>query len=80
MERRLFEENVSIAEGAKETYKGDPFLPEILYMQLQSFMLLEDYAKVKEYSEKFLKTYPDYRMIEGVEGFYEQALQNLKGR
>jgi TolB-like protein len=78
MERRLYEENVSIAERAKETYKGDPFLPEILSLQLTSFMYLENYTKVKEYAEKFLKAYPDYRMIQSVEDDYEKALQNLK--
>lgn len=78
MKRRLYEENIGIAEKSREIFKNDPFLPEILYMELQSLMFLEDYAKLKEYSEAFLKAYPDYRMIESVENLYEQALQNLK--
>jgi hypothetical protein len=78
MKRKLCEENIVIAEKSRETFKGDPFLPEILYMELQSLSLLEDYARLKSYSEAFLKTYPDFRMIESVEGLYERALQNVK--
>jgi hypothetical protein len=29
--------------------------------------------------EEFLMTYPDYRMIETVEDWYEKALQELSG-
>lgn len=78
MKRRMCEENIGIAEKSKETFKNDPFLSEILYMQLQSFMLMEDYAKLKEHAEKFLRTYPEYRMIESVESLYEKALEHLK--
>lgn len=78
MKRRLCEENVGIAEKAKETFKNDPFLPEILYMQLQSLMLLEDYTKLKEYSERFLRQYPEFRLIESVESLYERALEHMK--
>jgi hypothetical protein len=78
MRQRLCEEDIAIAERSRETFKGDPFLPEILYMELQSLALLNDYVKLKEYSEAFLKTYPDYRMIESVESLYEKALQNVK--
>jgi TolB-like protein len=78
MKRKLCEENIAIAERSRETFNGDPFLPEILYMELQSLSLLEDYAKLKRYAEAFLKTYPDFRMIESVESLYEKALQNAK--
>jgi len=78
MKQKLCEQNIAVAEDSRETFKGDPFLPEILYMELQSFSLLNDYPKLKEYSEAFLKAYPDYRMIESVESLYEKALQNLK--
>jgi TolB-like protein len=78
VKRRLCEENVGIAEKSRETFKNDPFLPEILYMQLQSLILLEDYAKLKAYCEKFLREYPEYRLIESVENLYEKALEHLK--
>jgi len=77
-EKRLCEVNFQIAEKVRGVFKGDPFLPEIFSLQLQALECLEDYKRLKDYAEKFLLQYPDYRLIESVEDQYERALNKLK--
>jgi TolB-like protein len=50
---------------------------KILYIQLLAYYSQEDYQHLKSKSEEFLITYPDYRMIETVEGWYEKSLEEL---
>lgn len=81
LERRnmpYLNEMVLMAENARSVHKTDPFLPEILYMELLAFRELKDYQKLKTYSESFLVNYPKFRMIESVEDFYKTALDKIK--
>jgi tetratricopeptide (TPR) repeat protein len=77
-QKRLCEEIFRIAEKARTIFKGDPFLSEVLYCQLFAVECLEDYGKLKDYAERFLLAYPDYRLIEAVEDMYERSLNKLK--
>lgn len=67
-----------MGKKARQTFKGDPFLPEILFVQLGAIEYSKDYKKLKDYAERFLLLYPGYRMIESVEERYKKALDSLK--
>jgi hypothetical protein len=75
----MWEQVIAIGENSRTTYANDPFLPEILYIQLLAFSSQKNYLLLKANSEQFLMTYPDYRMIETVEDWYEKALEELAG-
>jgi hypothetical protein len=79
LQRRLWHRVIEIGEDSKKTYAGDPFLPELLYSQLLALYSLNDYARLKPAAENFLMNYPDYRLVEFVEDWYEKALQELGG-
>jgi TolB-like protein len=77
MQKKLWLEIVEIGEESRKTFADDPFLPEILYAQLLALYSLPDYTRLKEFAEAFMMQYPDFRMVEAVEDFYERALQEL---
>jgi len=77
MQKKLWVKVVEIGEESRQTFAEDPFLAEILYAQLLAIYSLPDYTRLKEYAETFIIQYPDYRMIESVEDFYEKALESL---
>ena len=77
IQQNLWQKVVDIGEESRQTYADDPFLSEILYAQILALYSLPDYTRLKEYAETFMIQYPDYRMIESVEDFYEKALQEL---
>ena len=79
LQKRMWEQVIQISEKARITYADDPFLSEILYIQLLAFFSQKDYQQLKSRGEKFLMTYPDYRMIETVENWYEKALAEIAG-
>ena len=80
MQKKLWLEVVAIGEKSRKTYAEDPFLAEIFYAQLLAFYSLPDYPRLKEFAEMFMIQYPDYRMIESVEDFYEKALEELSDK
>ena len=77
LQKKLWQQIIEIGEESRTTYAGDPFLSEILYIQLLVYYSQQNYEMLKSTSEAFLMTYPDYRMIETVEGWYEKALEEL---
>jgi len=77
LQNKMWEQVIEIGEDSRTTYAGDPFLSEILYIQLLAYYSQKDYQQLKTNSESFLMTYPDYRMIETVEDWYERSLQKL---
>ncbi len=78
IKNKLYKESLKVAKKAKQKYENDPFISEICYMEIYIFYILKDYKKVKDYAEKFMTKYPDYRMITAVEDRYEDALKKLK--
>ena len=77
IQKKLALENNRIAEKARNVFKGDTFLAEILYQQIMDLMFLKEFEKVKIYAEEFMLTYPDYRLIEFIEYSYQKALKAL---
>jgi TolB-like protein len=80
LQKKMWEQVIQIGEDSRTTYAGDPFLSEILYIQLLAYYSQKDYQQLKTNSESFLMTYPDYRMIETVEDWYEISLNKLEGK
>jgi TolB-like protein len=79
LQKKMWQQIIEICENSRTTYAEDPFLSEILYTQLLIFYSQQDYEHLKSNSEEFLMRYPDYRMIETVEGWYEKSLEELSG-
>jgi len=79
LQKKMWKQIIDIGEKSRTTYANDPFLSEILYIQLLVFYSQKNYQLLKAKSEEFLMTYPDYRMIETVEDWYEKALEELAG-
>ncbi len=77
LEQKMWQQVVDIGEKSRAIYTNDPFLSEILYIQLLTFYSQKDYQQLKSKAEEFLMAYPDYRMIETVEDWYEKALEEL---
>ncbi len=80
LQQKMWHRIDEIGEESRTIYANDPFLSEILYIQLLAYYSLNDYSRLKSKAEEFMMTYPDYRMIEAVEGWYEHALENLPGQ
>jgi TolB-like protein len=79
LQKRMWKQVIDIGDKSRTTYANDPFLSEILYIQLLVFYSQKDYQNLKSKGEEFLMTYPEYRMIETVEDWYEKALEELAG-
>ncbi len=71
----FFQRIVETGNKSKETYATDPFLPEILYFRLVALYSLKEYDQLKSSAEEFMVTYPDFRMVETVEDYYQKALE-----
>jgi TolB-like protein len=80
LQHKMWQQVVDIGEASRSVYAEDPFLSEILYIQLLAFYSQEDFEQLKSNSESFLMTYPEYRMIEAVENWYETSLEKLSGK
>ncbi|MBN1797596.1 MAG: hypothetical protein JW822_03405 [Spirochaetales bacterium] len=74
---QMHREILFIAEQARTQFKDDPFLPEILYMELFALQYFEEWQKLMKACEHLMVTYPDYRMMWAIENFYERALEKL---
>ncbi len=77
LEQKMWQQITDIGENSRTIYANDPFLSEILYIQLLALYSQKEYQQLKSKAEEFLMTYPDYRMIETVEDWYEKALEEL---
>jgi tetratricopeptide (TPR) repeat protein len=70
----LYRENLKDAAKAARAFPDDPVLAEVLYMEIYNLHFLGDKKAVRVKAEEFLGRYPDYRLIEFVEDWYEQSL------
>jgi len=70
---RIFE----LGAAAERGYPSDPFLPEVLYMQLFPYRERGQWGEVKRLCERLMADWPDFRMMWAVEDFYETALEHL---
>jgi TolB-like protein len=77
-EAQMYKEILYIVEQSRTQFKNDPFLPEILYMELFALQYFEKWQELMKSCEYLMTTYPDYRMMWAVEGFYERALEKQK--
>ena len=75
---------LAVGREAVDRYPRDKFLDEINYTVItgshQLAMMFDDkvyWNEIKERAEIFMQTYPDYRLIEFIEDFYEDALKKL---
>jgi TolB-like protein len=71
----LYRENLKDALRAKQAFPDDPVLAEVLYMEIFSLHFLGEKKAVRTKSEEFLGKYPDYRLVEFVEEWYEESLK-----
>lgn len=71
----LYRENLKDAARAKKAFSGDPVLSEVLYMEIFSLRILGDKKAVQSRAREFLTLYPDYRLVEFVEDWYEESLK-----
>ncbi|MEJ2665261.1 MAG: CsgG/HfaB family protein, partial [Spirochaetia bacterium] len=74
---RMHKEILYIVEQSRTQFKDDPFLPEILYMELFALQYFKKWQELMKSCEYLMTTYPDYRMMWAVEDFYERALKKL---
>jgi TolB-like protein len=79
-ESLMYKEVMYITEQSRTQFKEDPFLPEILYMELFSLQYFKKWQELMRSCEYLMTTYPDYRMMWAVEDFYERALEHISGK
>ena len=78
LKARCTEEIAAIARVAEARYPKDPFLPEVLYMELFGMREKGDWTSLKAACERLMTQWPDYRMMWAIEDMYEKALDGLK--
>ena len=64
VQQKLWLQIDKIGEDSRTIYINDPFLNEILYIQLLAYYSIPDYPRLKVKAEEFMINYPDYRLIE----------------
>ena len=74
----LIQEIINIANIARKKLKNDSFLQEVLYNEILALSEMKNYKLLKSKCEELMMNYPDYRMMEFVEDFYEDSLKELK--
>jgi TolB-like protein len=77
LKARCEDEIAAIARVAEERYPEDPFLPEVLYMELLDMREKSDWEALKTACERIMTQWPDYRMMWSVEDMYKKALDGL---
>jgi hypothetical protein len=77
-QKSCYQEISNITALAKKQYPRDPFLPEVIYGELFTLQLFEQWDKLKSACELLMTEYPDYRMNWAVEGFYERTLKKME--
>jgi TolB-like protein len=75
---RCTEEIAAIARVAEARYPKDPFLPEVLYMELLGMRERGNWEALKASCEHLMTQWPDYRMMSAIEDMYGKALDQLK--
>jgi TolB-like protein len=78
LKTRCAEEIAAIARVAEARYPNDPFLPEVLYMELFGMREKGDWTSLKAACERLMTRWPDYRMMWAIEDMYEKALEGMK--
>ena len=68
----------SVYNIARKKLKNDSFLQEVLYNEILALSEMKNYKLLKSKCEELMMNYPDYRMMEFVEDFYEDSLKELK--
>ncbi len=76
-EAAMHAEIMNIAGQARARFKDDPFLPEILYMELFGLQYFERYEDLMKACEYLMTAFPTYRMMWAIEDFYERAMVKL---
>ncbi|MBN1523610.1 MAG: hypothetical protein JW904_03910 [Spirochaetales bacterium] len=76
-EEKMYIEIMFITQQSRTQLAGDPFLPEILYMELFSLKHFREWEKLMAACEYLMGNYPDYRMMWAIEDFYEDALAEI---
>ncbi|MDH5656922.1 MAG: CsgG/HfaB family protein [Spirochaetia bacterium] len=71
----LLRENLKDAEKARKAFSSDPVLSEVMYMEIFSLKQLGEKKAIRIKAREFLETYPDYRLVEFVEDWYEESLK-----
>jgi curli biogenesis system outer membrane secretion channel CsgG len=79
-EAAMYREIMNITQQSRTRFKDDPFLPEILYMELFGLQYFEKWDDVMKACEYLMTTYPKYRMMWAIEDFYERALEKKEGK
>jgi TolB-like protein len=79
-QKSCYREISNITALAKKQYPKDPFLPEVIYGELFTLQLFEEWDKLKQACELIMTQYPDFRMNWAVEDFYERTLKKLEGK
>jgi TolB-like protein len=77
LKARCEDEIAAIARVAQSRYPEDPFLPEVLYMELLGIREKSDWTALKAGCERLMTQWPDYRMMWSVEDMYKTALDGL---
>jgi TolB-like protein len=77
LEARCADEIAQISRKAESLYPKDPFLPEVLYMELFGMREKADWKSLKAACERLMTEWPDYRMMWAIEDMYERALEGL---
>jgi TolB-like protein len=78
LKARCAEEIAAIARVAEARYPNDPFLPEVLYMELFGMRERGDWKSLKAACERIMTQWPDYRMMWAIEDMYEKVLEGMK--
>lgn len=69
---------INISLNAKQELSEDPFLPELIYMELMAWYHRKEWNSVRAICESLMYGWPDYRMMWAIEDFYEIALEEQK--
>ena len=77
LKARCSEEVAAITRVAQSRYPEDPFLPEVIYMELLDMRGKSDWEALKTACERIMTQWPDYRMMWSVEDMYKTALDGL---
>ena len=75
---RMYRMMIATSRRVQAEYPEDPFLDEILYMELFAWRMLEEWKEVYSLCEVIMTGWPDARMMWAVEDFYEDSLEQLE--
>lgn len=76
---RMLDMVIAVSRNAQLEMADDPFLPELIYQELLARYYREDWDMMITLCETLMFSWPDYRMMWAIEGFYESALEEKEG-